>query len=163
MAVAQVPELYDSFPFRAREYFYMNIGWSLVSLIIVVIGSLLALILVYKKSKYTRILILAGLLVFCVWYFYPSFTHKGIYTATVDGRTETIVIDEVIRGNEGSSHINISYNVKPFQRMLWTNFANPSPHYEHLPISLGWNKFYLPTWYNGIVEYKKVKTGEPEP
>jgi hypothetical protein len=161
MAIAQVADVYDSFPFRAREYFDMNIGWSLVSLILAFIGTLIVLILVRKKKKQVKASIMFGFIVFCVWYFYPAFAHKGTYTAIVDGQTETVVVDEVIRSNEKDTDFKTTYHVQPFHRRLLTDFHNPSPHFEHLPILLGWNKFYLPTWYEGLVEYKKVKTGEP--
>lgn len=165
IAMAQQPALYDSFPYRARQFFHMDIGWPLVSLILVSVGTLFALIIIRKKYKQTKVswVILSMFLAFGVWYFYPVFMFKGTYTATLgwpwEGEVATDVIDETYRlCGEDDEHpdVELSYHLKPLQRMLWVELPDPLPETPYIPIKLGWNKLHRPVFKSGWTEFKKT-------
>jgi hypothetical protein len=146
---------------RTRQFFYLNIGWPLVSLILVSFCTSLALIIVRKKHKQSKATwIISVFLAFGVWYFYPVFTFKGTYIAPVGNRIEATRIDKTYHlldgENDLSSGLELPYTLKPFHRMLLVEFKIQNANTEYVPIKLGWNKIHQPVIKEGLVEFKKV-------
>ena len=169
LAMAQEPALTNSLSFKLRSYFEMYVGWPMVSLILVSIFTVLALILTRKKLKKSNLPIALIFLLFSIWYFYPAFTYKGSYTATLEwpwtGEVATDIIDETYRlcgEDDESPDVKLVYHVRPLHRMLWVELPDPLPEMPYIPIKLGWNKLHRPVLKSGWVEFKKVKKGEPE-
>lgn len=156
LAIAQMPKYYDSFPYRAREYFYMYIGWSLVGLILVLSCTALLVFFFRKHSKNPALLIL-GFLFFAIWHFYPAFTYKGTYQASIQGKPETVYIAESYHP-DGREEKGTAYRVMPFQRMLWVEMDLPDMKY--VPVKLGWNKIYQPVLKIGLVKFTKIPTNQ---
>jgi len=167
IALAQqpyTPSLLD----RGRNFFEMNVGWSLLSLVLTSLFTLIALSFVRKKSEQTKRtwMVLLAYMAFGIWYFYPAFTYHGIYAATIDGHVEYIEITETYNMYSNLDHemgktnnvFTVKYDLKPFHRMLWLEFDNwKDAGLPHIPVKLGCNHLHQIVIKEGWVKFIKIQ------
>ena len=161
ISIAQNPAE-DTPPFSAKQFYDLNIGTSLLILVVVTICTLVALLVVRNKTNRLKIslIISLGFLSFFVWYIYPIFTFKGIYK-TYDmelGVSDRIDESYHLLLGENYPEVEFGYTLKPFRRMLWVNYEAPALEIkERIPVRLGWNKLERPVLMNGWTRFKKIK------
>ncbi|MDF7802129.1 hypothetical protein P4C99_21840 [Pontiellaceae bacterium B1224] len=157
LAFAQEDELFEQSILEKTGGIIRDlIAWPALCLLIISIVSWLILIPIKKRIKRFKLLHASlVLIIFSVWYFYPSFSYKGNYSTEWkwDDESLTISIDEEYCFED---EVLGEYSVNPFTRLLWVKTDRaPALVFGDLPVKLRWNKIYQPVFKHGWVEFKK--------